>query len=110
MGTVILFKKSDSNSTSMEVITEKIPRSAISTSDLLEEANLNLEIAANIGGRVVEKLKGYGDSLGWTVRFCTTCLAATELSDLSEMVRQRDELFDTWNRRGTAQSIAPRQF
>jgi hypothetical protein len=62
------------------------------TADRLDQARAQLQSAEVWSGRALATLDRCQEQLDWTERFCNRCLAATDLPDVEEMTRQRDDL------------------
>jgi len=67
-------------------------REVAASAELLREMREHLLSAESHGRRAVAKLDKCQELLDWTSRFCNRCLAAADLGDVEEMIRQRDEL------------------
>jgi len=67
----------------------------------LREARVHLQSAEASGERALDRLDKCLENLEWTDGFCRQCLAATDLQDIEEMVRQRDELADVMQQKVT---------
>jgi hypothetical protein len=67
-------------------------RGVAASAELLQETRKHLLSAESQVRRAVAKLDKCQELLDWTSGFCRRCLAAADLEDVEEMVRQRDEL------------------
>ncbi len=104
MGVIVEFTGVDA---SLRIIASRIGKASGQlrlTAERLDQARVNLQSAEAWGERALESFDRTLQSLTWTDRFCRQCLAATDLQDIEEMVRQRDELAETMRQQG---SIAP---
>lgn len=92
MGDVIPFKRTDFDLRAASRHLDEASRGAAASAKLLRETREQLQSAENYGRQALAKLDKCQELLVWTERFCDQCLAATDLPDVEEMVRQRDAL------------------
>jgi hypothetical protein len=94
MGDVITFTRTSFNLRKASRHLGEVCRTTVANAALLQQTQQHLRAAASHGEQVLAKLDECQELLDWTDRFCSRCLAATDLVDLEEMVRQRDALVE----------------
>jgi hypothetical protein len=98
MGEVVPFKIKPNPQTIADRYSGMSQRMATNAA-MLDRARDRLLFAGACGERAMQHLNACCEQLDWLAEFRARCLAATELTDLSEMERLRDELSETRRRR-----------